>query len=174
MADNKILILTGEKQTGKTTALLKYVPQLHNVVAVLTPLVDDKRIFYLLPDGEQITMEAGDDETNVYNIGKYKFLVDGFEKVEQLLTNSLLQNKIDPIDPDSYRDRWIVIDEIGPLEMVQKKGFYNFLLQLLQQQTNYNLLLTVRPSLVDEVQLLLAIKNKKAQVITIEQLLANI
>lgn len=134
-----IKILTGNKQSGKTTALLNYCNNNKTVAGILTPIVNGKRIFYNIQAQEYFDIDfeyLPNDEALI--VGKYKFSATAFAKA-----NSILQNiKIN-------KTTQVVIDEIGPLELLNK-GFANTLKFKLKSD-NINLLLVVRDGLVNEV-----------------------
>ena len=137
---NKILILTAEKQTGKTTLLQQFCKDNNDVAGILTPIVNCKRVFYNIAGKEYFEMEANKAEAQLV-IGKYIFSAAGFKKANDILIQESKRHDIN----------YLIIDEIGPLETKYQQGFYTTLISLLRSSFNYNLLLVVRPSLVEEV-----------------------
>lgn len=113
--NHNIIILTGEIQTGKTSWLQQWVNTKDNVVGILSPIVNDKRTFYDIEKRELFPMEAVEGEEEILAIGKYSFSRRAFDRAStQLIYWS--ENK-----------NWdyLVVDEIGPLELIHKKGLYN-------------------------------------------------
>jgi nucleoside-triphosphatase THEP1 len=125
----RITILTGMVHTGKTTALMQWVQGRDNVRGVLTPVVDGRRMFFDIQSRHVFPMEAGDDEAELV-IGKYKFSAEGFARADMIIRKSF------------PHDGWVVIDEIGPLEL-GGEGFAAVLKDLLSSKQR-NILLVVR------------------------------
>jgi nucleoside-triphosphatase THEP1 len=158
-----VLILTGEIGIGKTTACRKAVEKAVNrglsAGGILTPpIVDDRKKtgFYAedLRTGERWVLGSRDPgsglEGPVYGI--YRFSIDGFKKAYGALKTAVVE-----------RCGLIVLDEIGPLEIIHKKGFFRILGPLFDQENAY-LLLVVRPSLVEDVKKMLG--ERKTEVFT--------
>ena len=156
----KLILLTGEKQTRKTTALFSWTKNRENVTGILTPVVNGKRFFYSIDDSVYYDMEAGPEEKNILSVGKFQFSATAFNRTEELITNWR----------DQPQWKWIVVDEIGPLEVVQKKGLYNSFMRLIQSPAKYNLLFVVRPTLVQQVLQIPDPFFWKIEVINIDQL----
>ncbi|MEA2077208.1 MAG: nucleoside-triphosphatase [Candidatus Marinimicrobia bacterium] len=79
-----------------------------------------------------------------YKVGKYSFSYDGFDLAEKVLRNI----ELGPI----------YIDEIGPLEILEKKGFYGRLKNFIDK--DIDLFLTVRSTLLDTLHDKLALSGK--------------
>ena len=141
MNNKKIRILTGEKHSGKTTAIQQWIAGKNNVVGVLSPIIQDMRHFQLIPSQEVFLMESMDEKEPTYAIGRYCFSVAAFEKAINYLLARCTQNQV------SY----LVIDEIGPLEL-QGEGFHELLMELIQNRhsANYELLLVIREGITTE------------------------
>ena len=147
-----VLILTGEIGSGKTTACRKAVKKSEEKGlkggGILTPPIytekKKKSGFFAedLKTGEKWvlgTRDLGSDiKGPVYGI--YRFSIDGFKKAYGVLKKAVVE-----------RCGLIVLDEIGPLEIVHKKGFWRILETLFDVKDAY-LLLVVRPSLVEDVR----------------------
>ena len=137
----KLILLTGEKQTGKTTALFSWIKNHENVTGILTPILNGKRFFYSINDSAYYDMEAAPGEKDILSVGKFQFSGAAFNKTEKLINNWSNQPQWE----------WIVVDEIGPLEIVQKKGLYKSFTGLIQAPGKYNLLMVVRPTLIQQI-----------------------
>lgn len=134
-----VTILTGPVHTGKTTALLQWSQGRGDVQGILTPILEGRRVFLDVHTGNNFGMEAAAGETATLNIGRYVFSQSAFEKASQLIR-------------DAKQPGWLVIDEVGPLEL-QGQGFAAVLKEVLQQPVpGQHLLLVVREGLVEKVK----------------------
>lgn len=84
-----------------------------------------------------------------YATGKYSFSAKAFHLAEEIL-------RIRSTAP-------VYIDEIGPLEIFQKEGFYAILKELINKDNE--LFLSVRNSLLDEMTEVFSINNDKSATI---------
>lgn len=132
----KVFILTGAIQTGKTTALMKWCERKENVHGILTPVIDGKRMFIDMTFNEMFLMEAIEGETSVVKVGRYVFSGLSFLKAKKAIMQAT---------GSSY----LIIDEVGPLELKQE-GLFDAVLRALQSQTS-PIILVVREGLVDNV-----------------------
>ncbi len=82
-------------------------------------------------------MEAGSEETDLLSIGRFVFSKAGFEKAIQVISASV------------HYPGWLVIDEVGPLEL-KGEGFHDVVKEVLFNRTG-NILLVVREGLADTV-----------------------
>jgi nucleoside-triphosphatase THEP1 len=147
--DRQIFILTGPIQTGKTTSLIKWSAKRKDVFGILTPVVNarptesfgrGKRVFMNAHTREQFPMEAEEDETEILSIGKFVFSKTSFDKAQQIIREAM------------DKKGWLLIDEIGPLE-VKGEGFYNAMKEILQYQpVEQKVLLVVRETMIEKVK----------------------
>ena len=151
----KIYILTGAKNSGKSTRLMKWVEQQNNIVGIICPREKGKRELFSVLSKTFKKFEVGEKNSTTIKIGKFNFLKESFDWAESELLKSL-----------SLKPTWVVIDEIGPLEL-QGRGFDTATRQLLNspdlEQTN--LLLVIRESLVDEVVLAYNLDTEKIEIV---------
>ena len=134
-------------QTGKTSILLKWLENNNDVAGILTPDVDGLRKLMNIATGVyydlQLKSESG------LKIGRFVFDEKIFEAAKTILLKSLESDK-----------KWIVIDEVGKLELYQSKGLEptvsNIVNQFQSNNTPKKLLLVIRDYLLDD-----AIKNYK-------------
>jgi nucleoside-triphosphatase len=159
MAAKKIILFTGEIQTGKTTTLFNWVKDRKDVSGVLTPVVDGKRFFYSIPDDAYYNMEAAENETEILRVGRFLFSATQFEKTN----NSILKWLNEP------GWKYLVIDEIGPLELVQQKGLYISLCGVLETDFDKTFILVVRKSLSEQVKELFDERGLSTAVISIDE-----
>ena len=144
MGNKKLIILTGDIQTGKTTALFNWAVDRSDVAGVLTPVKEGKRFFYSIPEKHWCNMEADETDTAPLGVGRFLFSAAQFEKANSSI--------IKWVNEGSWK--YLVIDEIGPLELVQKKGLWLAVCHLLEQELNTTIILVVRKALSNEVLLL--------------------
>ncbi len=136
---DEILILTGPIRTGKTSRLLNWLSDKKNVHGIATPIVENKRVFYDLFEKKYFPMEAGNDQNEILTVGKYVFSKNGFKKASGVIENGI------PVS------QYLVIDEIGPLEL-KGEGFHGVLNKILNiEKRNFILLLVIRDSKLGEV-----------------------
>ncbi|MFY7898888.1 MAG: nucleoside-triphosphatase [Chitinophagaceae bacterium] len=152
-------ILTGEKQTGKTTILQEWRKQNHLLKGIITPIDTlGKRIFKNIATNEIFSMEAERNNADGIAIGKYIFSIKAFEKANQVILESF-----------STLPPFLIIDEIGPLEIKQQQGFYLTLLYVSNfYQNTCTIILVVRPSCLKDIENLLRSNNHQVSVYSIE------
>ena len=126
----QLYILTAPIQSGKTTSLVKWSENRKDVYGILTPDVDGKRIFMNAHTRQLFLMEAKEGEMETFTVGKFIFSKRNFDRAIQII-----QVGID-------NPGWLVIDEIGPLEL-KGVGFCNVLKEVLAKR-KHNILLVIR------------------------------
>lgn len=120
---SKINILTGEIRTGKTTRLMRWATSQKNIDGIFQPVIDEKRFVYHIGSRTLKPLETS-ETTNIISIGKYNFSNQTFAWSQKILIDCLEKN----LD-------WIVIDEIGPLEL-DAKGLEPVITKLLAEREN--------------------------------------
>lgn len=135
---NKILIVTGKIKTGKTTRLMKWISSQKNIDGILQPVVDEKRFLYHISSKTLIQLETNSNE-NAISIGKYNFSLLAFEKAKKIIEESLTKH----LD-------YVVIDEIGPLEL-NGKGLEPVITKIIAQKNflSGKLILVVREEIFE-------------------------
>ncbi len=138
MVPSKVFILTGAIQSGKTTALKAWIDKKELVAGFLSPVIDGKRMFLDIETMNLIPMESDRKDLEV---GRYVFDAISFDRMERNVKKAWQQAKAD----------FIVIDEIGPLEINKDQGFHELLcdLQGTLQDNRPNLLMVIRESCVE-------------------------
>lgn len=162
MAEKKIILLTGPVQTGKTTLLFNWIKNQSAVAGVLTPIKNEKRFFYTPYNENWLPMEADGDEEKLL-VGRFAFSKKKFESV----SNQLLQWLQQP------QWQYIIIDEIGPLELKQQLGFYKVLQQAAAANFTATLIIVVRENLLTTVQEIFTAPHFVVQVCTIQNFHLN-
>ncbi len=136
---NKIYILTGPIRSGKTSALLRWIAEQKSIGGILTPDINGYRVFQILPGNLILPMLANLEEETM-EVGRFRFSKNSFQKAIQSIYRSLEEKK-----------DWIVIDEIGPLEL-RGEGFADVLHDMIRnKERDYKILLVVREGLVEKV-----------------------
>lgn len=136
----RVFILTRPVQTGKTSSLVSWSEKHYNVYGILTPVVDGRRVFMNAHTRHQFGMEADAAETNTVHVGRYAFSQPAFEQARLVIREAIRM------------PGWLVIDEIGPLEL-RGEGFAGELRDALNQQPEeQTILLVVREGLVEQVR----------------------
>lgn len=110
-----------------------------NVGGILTPIVDNRRMFYDIASKKYFEMEAVEDEKSV-PIGKYLFSEKAFVKAQQIVLKETKNKNID----------YVIIDEIGPLEVKKEQGFFEILKKIVSYHFDFTLILVVREQLLEE------------------------
>lgn len=150
MITKNIYILSAPKHSGKTTRLIEWSVDRDDVFGILTPIVNGKRVFMDAHSKEQFQMEAGENEINILEVGKYRFSRGAFKRASTIISNSIIMNA-----------GWVVIDEIGPLEL-KGEGFADAVKKVLHQQYSLaNILLVIREGLVENVLHFFNISNQR-------------
>lgn len=156
MNRNRVIILSDAIRTGKTTALQEWVKTTTNITGFLSPDVNGKRMFQNIETGDLLPMET---EHKDLIVGKYAFDSKSFNHVETIIFEAW----------EIATSNFIVLDEIGPLEIYKNLGFHNLLIKL-QAETGSkqsNLLLVVRDTCLDDFLKKYNFKNVK--ILTLNQ-----
>jgi nucleoside-triphosphatase THEP1 len=100
-----LYILSGSTGIGKTTTLLNWVQNRKDSGGFLSPMDNSIRKFYFISPKLFINMIADENETEILEIGKYKFSKAAFNKAILCLAGDWNDGK-----------RICILDEYGPLE----------------------------------------------------------
>lgn len=135
----KIYVLTGEIKTGKTTRLMLWASTQKNVDGILQPVVEDKRFIYHIGSKTLKLLEAL-AEIETIRIGNYNFSQNVFSWSQNVIL-SCFQKNLD----------WLVIDEIGPLEL-EGKGLEPAVTKIISERNNFagEILCVVRESILEK------------------------
>lgn len=140
MTNKQIHILSAPKHSGKTTKLTRWSANRNDVFGILTPIENGNRIFIDAHTKEPFHIEATADETDVLEVGKYRFSKASFDKASGILLAALRQVK-----------GYIIVDEIGPLEL-QGLGFAATITAMLTDEKNkLQIVIVVREELLEKV-----------------------
>jgi nucleoside-triphosphatase THEP1 len=125
-----VYILSAPIHSGKTTSLVKWSDQRTDVFGILTPDVNGKRVFMNAHNRQLFLMEAKEGEPETLTVGRFTFSKTNFDKASQIIRKNI------------EKKGWLVIDEIGPLEL-RGEGFSEILKEVLEKR-KHNILLVVR------------------------------
>ena len=148
--NQQILILSGPVHSGKTTTIQDWTRKQKNIAGILTPVINGERLFESVENGELFEMSAMPGDPEILSVGRFHFSTAGFKKAIGILETAV----------EGSKSEVIVIDEIGPLELLQLKGFYEILLKILRNKmNNFVLLLVVRSQSFPGIQVLIRDHN---------------
>lgn len=138
-----IFILCGSVHSGKTTRLIKWLKDKNNVQGIISPIIDGKRhlINIISSERRKLEIDSFSSQENVIKVGKYIFDKSVFEWACKIILDAINTN------PD-----WLIIDEVGPLEL-QSEGLAKVVNKVLSRQNilvGTNLVLVVRDSLMTD------------------------
>lgn len=136
MPESNIYLLNRPRGSGKTTSLERWAAGRQDVNGILSPVIRGQRYFRDIRTGELFPMEAGANETAVLEVGRFRFSREAFDKAIQVLRKAVNE------------PGWLVIDEIGPLEM-RGAGFHEVLHEILIHRP-FPLLIVLREGLEGE------------------------
>jgi nucleoside-triphosphatase THEP1 len=136
----QIFILTGPVRTGKTTSLMSWVTGRADAAGILTPAVNGQRFFMNVRTKQQFAMEATRDETETLVVGRFVFSRNNFDIAVQVIRD------------DMNMPGWLIIDEIGPMEL-RGDGFCEVLKEVLAGgNSGQKVLLVVREGMAEKVK----------------------
>lgn len=142
MSQSDIYILSQPIQTGKTTLLQSWLKEQTHVAGFLTPDVDGLRMLYDIQRQTYHPLQVLTPDINTTSIGRFNFSNAGFNKAQSILNEA------------SNYQGWVIVDEVGRLEINQKKGLEPALSALIEQvkstQNTPALLLVIRDYLLEE------------------------
>jgi molybdopterin-guanine dinucleotide biosynthesis protein A len=142
--ENKIFVLSQPIQTGKTTLLQQWIAGKQNIGGILTPDVNGKRMLFDIASQTYHPLQLTDADNGI-KIGRFVFSEETFANARNILTDSLSRN----FD-------WIIIDEIGRLEMDNNIGLEPAVSSIIEyfktHQTQTKLLLVIRDYLLEDAK----------------------
>ena len=138
-----LIIISGPVHSGKTTGLRSWLQNKINLYGIFSPVIDGKRYLLDINSNKKRILEVvgSENQNDIVTVGKYTFDKNVFEWGCEVITNSIEEN------PD-----WIVIDEVGPLEL-QGEGLAKAVNKVFSHQNilvRTNLVLIVRDYLMTD------------------------
>lgn len=110
-----IYILTGPIQTGKSSRLAEWVAQQPpgEVAGLLQPIIEGKRYVRNVASGETRPLEADDGvpKSDHLPVGRFVFRESTFRWARSVLAEA------GPRQAATLSARWLIVDEIGKLEL---------------------------------------------------------
>jgi molybdopterin-guanine dinucleotide biosynthesis protein A len=148
-----IFILSQPIHTGKTTRLQNWLSAGCRVGGFLTPDVNQKRMLYQISNACYHPLQIEMGESGI-EIGKFNFSLDGFATAQKILEQDVASDYFD----------WVVVDEVGRLEMDRKQGLeptLSRIIKLYEKQPNRlpKLLLVIRDYLLADAILDYQLQN---------------
>jgi nucleoside-triphosphatase len=138
---NSLYIFTGEIKSGKTTRLQKFISENPDADGILAPVIDGNRHLARIKTGETKLLEhlSGEPNPGLTTICNYKFLNSIFKWGMDELYNAYLQ-----------KPEWLIIDEIGPLEL-KGQALEPMVSKILndEKRNEINIILVIRRTLVE-------------------------
>ncbi|MBI5730483.1 MAG: hypothetical protein HY963_05035 [Ignavibacteriales bacterium] len=133
-----LFILTGPVHTGKTTRLMHWAATQKNIDGIFQPVIDDKRFIYHIASRTLRQLETNETR-DVTMIGKFKFSNQTFGWAKKNLTDCINKEL-----------EWLVIDEVGPLEL-EGRGLEPAITKIFIERENFHgkLLCVVRDKILD-------------------------
>ncbi len=160
-----IYLLTGDRQSGKTTNLFNWIKnQKKSISGVLSPIENSKRCFYSISKDKDFPFSVIDNtfkDDEVLKIGKYVFYKKAFNMAVDEIEEGIKLNS-----------DYIIIDEIGPLEL-QKKGFYNITkkcINISRSDDRFHFIFVIRGFLLDEILEFFNINKGEFEIINVNRL----
>ena len=150
--ETHIFLLSGPIGSGKTTSIGNWAAGRKDVNGILSPVIGGRRHFRDIRSGETFPMEAAEGEESVLEVGRFRFSRTAFERAIQILRTAL------------HSPGWLVIDEIGPLEM-RGEGFHDIVKEILAAG-RYPLLVVLREGLEEDWHKVFGAKARLIQDIT--------
>jgi nucleoside-triphosphatase THEP1 len=132
----RVIIWTGPIHSGKTTRLADWLKG-RDAGGILTPKTDGKRWFRDLAGGRTFLMDASENSKSVVQVGKHCFDAAAFSEASGIIRQAI------------NRHEWLVMDEIGPLEL-RGEGFADILQEVMLRQ-QAGLVLVIREGLVNPI-----------------------
>ena len=149
-----IVILSGPIQSGKSSALLKWIEG-KSVAGFITPILSGRKVMVNVLTAEVFVYELCEPKKGGVRVGNYYLCENAFDKAYDILQKAFASRK-----------GWVVIDEIGKLEL-KGQGHHKALSVLFNGSEN-NMLLVIRESLLTEV--IEKYKIKASAIITTSEL----
>ncbi|MDQ7817508.1 MAG: nucleoside-triphosphatase [Melioribacteraceae bacterium] len=136
---SEILICTGPVKSGKTTLLMQWATTHKSIDGIFQPVIDEKRFLYHIGSRTLKALETN-SEMNTFIIGNYRFSNESFDWAKNLLLDCF-EKEID----------WLIIDEVGPLEL-EGKGLEPAVSKILNERARLKCMIicVVREKLLDQ------------------------
>ena len=136
---NNIYILSGKVHSGKSKQLLEWSNKLSSAAGVVSPVTTGKKHIRNISSGEERILQVDSPIANkkIITVGNYFFIEETFAWARGILLQS---NRSCP--------QWIIIDEIGYLEL-NGSGLEPAISQILPE-IKHNVLIVIREKLIEK------------------------
>jgi len=141
MKKSNIYVFSRPIRTGKTTELMRWLEGKTNIAGILSPDVDGVRSLLDLHSRELRPLETAPGADAV-QVGRFCFSLKAFEWAQDIL-----------LHPKNETANWLVIDEVGKLELDEHGGLepaIGVLLEKYRKGLGGNLLLVIRDTLLQK------------------------
>lgn len=160
----RIIIFTGPVQSGKTTWLMNWLSERSDVSGFLCPDIEGRRCFYQIEDKTMLPLEVKKSTMeSTVEIGRFVFFKKTFDVAKKWLLNK-----------DLSAVKWIVIDEIGKLEL-EEKGFepeFSYFLNRVSTMSNHvSIIIVVRDYLLSQICQKYALES--AEIVQVHDVMAK-
>lgn len=157
---NPVYILTGPVKSGKTTNLKIWCERQNSADGILAPVSQNKRHLYHISNKTSRLLERVVNDSQPLKIGTYSFDESAFRWA---------RNKLKEAAGSS--PEWLIIDEIGPLELTGK-GLEPAVSEILKTiiYKEIRLLLVVRKPLVEQVIMHYNLEPERIRIIGLSDL----
>ena len=143
----RLILLTADINFGKTSSLMRWVSSRENVGGFLTPDIDGSRKIFSIRDKEYMDFQVMNESLSneeVIEVGRFKFLRSGFDKMHDMLINDM-----------SSECDVVIIDELGKLEL-REEGLCDSIHQALEifrkPDSTSSLVIVIRDFLLAEAR----------------------
>lgn len=140
---SQIYIFSSPVRTGKTTGLQQWIKNREQVAGILTPDVEGKRMLYDIGSKKFTLLQVDNDFPGAkISIGRFIFSADVIQQARQILMNA------------SGKEEWLIIDEVGKLEVYQNAGLEPAISAIIEKyrlNSGFgNLLLVIRKEILSD------------------------
>lgn len=138
---------------------MKWVTQQKNIDGILQPVIEGKRFVYHIESRTLKALETNSKE-NITSIGKYNFSNETFDWCKTIINESVKKNL-----------NWIIIDEVGPLELNGKglePAFSNLLSR--REKIESKILVVVRQEILDKFLIHYKLQNNEFEIFELEEI----
>lgn len=140
-----IIIFSRPVRSGKTTELMKWCDTQQDVSGILMPDINGSRKIMNIKTGEVFDaecMKPEETDAQLLQVGRFSFYASAFDKANKILFENISQST-----------SWLVIDEVGKLELGKKGLFPSVESAINEYQFNpgNKVILLIRDTLVESV-----------------------
>ncbi len=133
----QIYILTGERNSGKTSLLKELLRKKENCFGILQVTINKKRFLYNISNKKYYALEIEENSDATSSVGRFHFSKSAFIRANNEILSGVRKSH-----------ELIIIDEVGPLEL-QEGGHYDLITKLLKLNADQKLLFVIRANLID-------------------------